>query len=175
MGMNCYLYSSPSGIELIEGDKMPVRLDHPCEAGIPGPGCPMCIGYEAAQQAAKASGIPVKDQERAKAMIKSHLKEKNPGLPAVMFEETVYGPFDISYELMEACGNDSCAMDAGCEHCQKPVKIAILLPESKLPEKEQRETFNMLFCQYFDLIKAGHSEHTTVTELMEHFTITRKQ
>lgn len=126
--------------------------------------------YEQEIERAKASGIHVKDQERAKAMIREQYR-----FVGDLRLDYVYGPFNISYEILEACGNDSCAMDAGCEHCQKPVKVAILLPESKLPEKGQRETFNMLFCQYFDLIKAGHSEHTTVTELMEHFTITRKQ
>lgn len=41
--------------------------------------------------------------------------------------------------------------------------------------EDQEKIFDMLFCQYFDIIKADRSMKSAVKELMEQFIITRKQ
>lgn len=141
-----YLHSSPEGvIKLIEGDKMPVKPDHPCEQ-LPDRGCPICAGYKLDLWAAKKEDtVTVVDQHRAKTIIMGFIAERNPKWPAQVLEikpDTIYGPFSLRYEIREACQHESCPVDAMCEHCKEPVKIAILhdTPEKPGLRKALRES-----------------------------------
>lgn len=190
-----YLYTTSSGIELIEGDKMPVKpvdicgpsevascYDRLCHEGRSKTYCFKRYHYEQEIERAKASGIHVQDQERAKAMIKSHLKEKNPGLPAVMFEETIYGPFTVEYHKEITCNRDcpgSCFHPSNCD-TKTRTEVAILYEDT--PEKEEQDAFllhliDVTACYVME--QNMYLETPTRKELIqkarETFTITRKQ
>lgn len=254
----CYLYSSPSGIELIEGDKMPVRPVKPPDE-IPTHAGTLCIGgdvfgydkamkkYEAALQAAKASGIPVEDQERGEDMIIMTFDPRgstNKPDPKIKPGE-IYGPFDISYEIVYnqknqelvgmfmqlpthekigICKNmgynstyyqegktlqdsdkDFFIWIAGNKRTnelkaivpplfeewhlrayQKPYKstsrVAILLSESKLPEKEEQDAFllhliDVTACYVMEqnMYIGTPTRKELIKKARETFTITRKQ
>lgn len=173
-----YLYVTPSGIvNLIEGDKMPVKPERPPDQIETYKGTmyfggdvlgyePRLKKYEKALAAAKASSVPVDDQERAFELLEPFLrpirqriaKEKQAnesfvasyGLDIDEAKGSIYGPFNIGYEIKDhgCCGhpcedyNDVC-MDQGCKWGHR--KIAILKnnsePVGKPEEKETPEQF----------------------------------
>jgi hypothetical protein len=143
-----YLYSSPSGIKLIEGDKMPVKPYHPCEQ-LPDRGCPICAGYKLDLWAAKKeNAVTVADQEKAlNLMWRNDPNMHNPisfgdWKHAILKPDSIYGPFSLRYEIESKCGKfgfntvicGKCFSDGN--GCQEPVKVAILYDDT--PEKETR-------------------------------------
>lgn len=137
--------------------------------------------YQADLQAAKESSVPIQDQDRAlQLMWENDPKINNPisfgdWKHHKLYLGKVYGPFNCMYRIEDACAHESCPVDGMCEHCKEPVKVAILLPE-KEPQEDQEDIFDEVFCRYFDIIyRDSKSMHDAVSELMERFTITRKQ
>lgn len=196
--MKFYLHTTPSGIQLIEGDKMPVKpvdicgpsevascYDRLCHEGRSKTYCFKRYHYEQEIERAKASGIPVKDQERAVSLIahgktildieKAKAHYCKPG--------EVYGPFDIGYRLKydsPCVPKNKCVKPGACgETCEALQLVAILLLESKLQEKEEQELREQIAQILRDNItfsgQVGYYViHGAIDKLIELFTITRK-
>lgn len=101
--------------------------------------------YEDMLQAAKASSVPVDDSLGAIRIIQDKLRKDNPNLPAVTFEDTFYGPFDIGYEIGEEpipCPDNI----EGCEvyHFKKVAFLLILLPENEPNQLSGRDFFQTI-------------------------------
>lgn len=101
--MKFYLYTSPSGIKLIEGDKMPVIPERPI-------GCLDYVDIDRANykrdlQRAKEEAVTVADQEKAKKLIEQLLYEKRKELTFQdissldVMPNVIYGPFSLRYEI----------------------------------------------------------------------------
>jgi len=103
-----YLYSTPEGINLIEGYKMPPvyhsedwykKYSESHNHASPK------LSYQADLQAAKESSVPIQDQERAKKMIELLLYEKRKELTFQdissldVMANVIYGPFTVGYEI----------------------------------------------------------------------------
>lgn len=148
-----YLHSTPEGIKLIEGDKMPVMPERDYRRYGTATEYVFKIEYgkyEAAIQAAKASSVLVQDQEKARKTIIDHLKEMelqrcrtNRGsvespiysVPRKEYMEikrdTIYGPFNIRYEIKKQWKQDQ-----KNEYIPYTVEVAIL---HDTPEKEESQ------------------------------------
>lgn len=158
-----YLYVTPSGsVNLIEGDKMPVGKRKTC--GGKGFCCDwntpcQSMEYDKQLSAAKASSVPVDDQDAAWRMIFHELPEAK---DFKKLKQTVtyrigndhyqralhsnpdftYGPFDISFEIQSrCCANENLAIgmcERDCEAYESfhkvkgPKEVTILLPEKEL-------------------------------------------
>lgn len=120
--------------------------------------------YESTLQAAKASSVPIQDQEKAKRMIMQWLNDQPLG-QGMIERDRVHGPFTVEYRIEDACAHDSCPVDGMCEHCKEPVKIAILYDYTPEKEESQETLLNELIT---DIFEAGKEA------ILEKFTITRK-
>lgn len=139
-----YLYVTPSGsVNLIEGDKIPIGERKTC--GGKGFCCDyntpcQSLEYEKHLQAAKASSVPVDDQERAVKIVQESIMGTGKGENSinpyglVLPTDRVYGPFDIGYKKGLKCkqeGKPTCTSSANCT-CSVAdglAEVAILLPE----------------------------------------------
>jgi hypothetical protein len=154
-----YLHSSPSGIKLIEGDKMPVHpKDHPrFKSGMDQYSEPLETNgfwqkgikdYEAAIQSAKASSIPIQDQDAAWRLIFPDVKEAynfkvdseglsyrigNQHYSRSIKKDHIYGPFSVGYEIRKKCLYTGTCPDCNLGSLCKTV--AILYDDT--PEKEE--------------------------------------
>lgn len=161
-----YLYVTPSGIvNLIEGEKMPIGERKTC--GGKGFCCDwntpcQSMEYDKHLQAAKASSVPVDDQERGRKLCFDALYETDGDRMTNRHIRThdgvFYGPFDIEYEInyyVKDADNETGrtiisqelyqAMIDHPERGYEAKKVAILLPKlepvGKLEEKETPEQF----------------------------------
>lgn len=126
-----YLYVTPDGsINLIEGEKMAVMPERDYRHGT-STEYVFKIEYEvyeAALKTAKASSVPVQDQDKTKNIIAKEI-----------IEGAIYGPFSGEYEIQEfhyckQCGAYKSIKRIPCQnaYCGKTTeKVAILLPEKK--------------------------------------------
>lgn len=96
----------------------------------------------------------------------------------------------LKFEMKEACANDSCPVDTSCEHCQKPVNVAIVsLPESDSTKhahtesttESQEELWSAVedivedkIGTYYPDLPTGQLTFNIVEALKEQFTMTRK-
>jgi hypothetical protein len=151
-----YLHSSPSGIKLIEGDKMQVRQERPgnlcrvtcgqwlCQCHLY---ADQCQEYESAIQRAKEQAVTVADQEKAKDQIaKLRIEHGSDGKAWDSLygkEGTIYGPFSLRYEIQtlhycKQCGAYKSIKRIPCQnaYCGKTSEnVAILYDDT--PEKER--------------------------------------
>lgn len=93
--------------------------------------------YEQALQAAKESSVPIQDQVKAIKMImlfqgiSTYYTSIEELTRRYLKPDTIYGPFTVKYRIEDACAHDSCPVDAMCEHCKEPVKVAILYDDTE--------------------------------------------
>lgn len=151
--------------------------------------------YEYALSAAKESAIEFADQEQAEAVLdKVYNGAWRKNKPFDNPKPGIYPIHGLQWEVIEACSHDSCPVDAGCEHCQKPVKVAIL--KESTPSTEQlkdidvtqlKESEDDLIAEIEDIVEGTYfhvsiyPESVIVTEkrgssnsVVKQFTITRK-
>jgi hypothetical protein len=185
---NWYAYTTTSGsINLIEGDKMPVKPEDRCvtirmqdsERQVLKDGIVVWSvdvrsddyayshaekeanrirkilkdGYQADLQAAKASSVPIQDQERVLRLIYRDNKHKiNASYGEFISEglktDHIYGPFTVEYEIEFQCRpydtqdwqstNEHYCLTVGSSNpCAEKRKIAILYDDT--PEKEESQ------------------------------------
>lgn len=138
MTKQSYFWATPSGpINLMKAEDMPVKPEFKGDYFLHyGPQ----KAYELALQAAKKSSVPIQDQHKAlDFMWRNDPNMHNPisfgdWKHAILKPDTIYGPFTVEYRIEDACAHDSCPVDATCEHCKEPVKVAILYDDT--PEKD---------------------------------------
>lgn len=105
--------------------------------------------YRAALQAAKASSVPIQDQERAKKMIELLLYEKRKELTFQdissldVMANVIYGPFTVEYRI-QGKHTSECAFSRTPWKCTcDPEPVAILYDDT--PEKERPDYINNEF------------------------------
>lgn len=142
-----YAYSTPEGIKLIEGDKMPVMpvysdiVRHTHYYWQVNEYKRLLQKYEAALQAAKASSVLVQDQHKARTIIMGFITERNPKWPEQVLEikpDTIYGPFTVGYRIEEhgSCGHPCEDYDVCAEHgCQWEHRKVVILYDDKKTTK----------------------------------------
>lgn len=178
-----YLYVTPEGIvNLIEGDKMPADPT-------PHQGFGEAIKNIDALESAKASSVPVDDQERAKKIIARQINELNPNSSESTFMQpgVFYGPFDISvqWDWINPCiPAKKClkSAESSCtpckQNCEKIFRVALLKEAvGKLEEKEDDELKEKIeFIKGAFQCFVGFSTTERLEEFLKEsrFTITRK-
>lgn len=97
--------------------------------------------YRKSLEKIKSSAIRFKDQDGIRILICEHYTDLVDGghIEPEIFEgvpDTFYSIELEGYEVVfeDACGHDSCPVDAGCDHCKEPVKLAILKPVASQKE-----------------------------------------
>jgi hypothetical protein len=194
-----YLHSSPSGIKLIEGDKMPVRQERPgnlcrvtcgqwlCQCHLY---ADQCQEYESAIQRAKEQAVTVADREKAKKIIERLLYEKRKELTFQdissldVMHNVVYGPFSLRYEIRYKTHKGTpirgnLYLEEGGtppQDLKEGIPYAILYDDT--PEKEPQEDQETLWQEVSRIFNVKWSygmPDEVMQELKEKFTITRKQ
>lgn len=134
-----YLHSTPEGIKLIEGDKMPYPL------------------YNEALKRLIAESIPVQNKEVATAIIARNGSLEVPHLS--LQEGSIYGPFTVGYEIDDRCGqhlfNSTFCGDCQPGGCKQPVRVAILYDDT--PEKPEDDFTTLV--KLINSYEAGMSEY----------------
>jgi hypothetical protein len=93
--------------------------------------------FEAYIEEKKTQSIRFEDQFSTKVQIFA-----NP--TCSLTPETFYTIEPVEVEIIDACNNESCPDDGGCEHCQCPVKVASILTKVEEPDPELTELLEAL-------------------------------
>ena len=173
-----HAYSTPEGIKLIEGDKMPPEPTYGKWHYDDRENLQKALAYDKALQAAKASAVPIQNEIVAVSLIahgqtildleKAKAHYCKPG--------TIYGPFTVGYRIEKQCQYKE--TDGNCPDCFRGSlcqKIAII-KESNEDEYQVWLEYGRLEMMYsFEGAEKNVSNPSRYVfdKIKEKFTITR--
>jgi hypothetical protein len=103
------------------------------------------IKYKKALQSCKDSAVCFEYQYKIRYQLWYNDERINSPIPQMYWWENMiktdsFYPLKCEVDIIQACAHDSCPVDAGCEHCKEPVKVARLITNSTMEFPQFKKT-----------------------------------